>query len=230
MNGTDSTTGSKAASADEGDGSMADADKPPEPGGPHASAASSAPGVLADRLKVQRLPDGNTNDPQIDERWLQERLAAAVAHVVRPVERITVAIVGDEKMRALNRTHRGVPDTTDVLSFERGEDDDAIEADIVVCADEAARRATEMEHSIEQELLLYALHGVLHCAGFDDQTNEDFEAMHVEEDRILTAIGVGPTFARDPEGRKKCAGMDARDASGHDGRRKPKKRDRGRRT
>ena len=71
------------------------------------------------------------------------------------------------------------------------------------------------EDSIEQELLLYALHGVLHCAGFDDRTNDDFEAMHVEEDRILTAIGVGPTFARD--------------ASGHDGRRKPKKRDRGRR-
>jgi rRNA maturation RNase YbeY len=133
---------------------------------------------------------------------------AALTHVARPVERVTVTIVGDEKMRALNETHRGVSDTTDVLSFERREDEDAIEADIVICADEAARRATEFAHPIERELLLYALHGVLHCAGFDDQTNEDFEAMHVEEDRILTAIGVGPTFARD--------------SSGHDDRRAPK--------
>jgi probable rRNA maturation factor len=211
MDETDSTTRCTAASAGEDEGPAADADKPPEPGKPPAAAS---PAALVDRLEVQRLPDSNV--PDIDGRWLQDRLLAAVAHVAHPVDRITVAIVGDEKMRALNETHRGVSDTTDVLSFERREAGGAIEADIVVCADEAARRATEMGHPIEQELLLYALHGVLHCAGFDDQTNEDFEAMHVEEDRILTAIGVGPTFARD--------------ASGHDDRRKPKQRDRGRRS
>ena len=76
----------------------------------------------------------------------------------------------------------------------------SIEADVVVCVDEAARRSAELGHSLERELLLYALHGVLHCAGFDDQTDEGFEAMHAEEDRILSVIGVGPTFDRGSSG------------------------------
>jgi rRNA maturation RNase YbeY len=200
MKATRPTTQRTALSTDDGDGSAADADTPPEPAEPPASAANRAPEALAERVEVQRLPGDEPHHLSIDEPWLHDRLVAALTHVARPVARITVTIVGDEKMRGLNDAHRGVSDTTDVLSFERRDDDDAIEADIVICADEAARRATELEHTVERELLLYALHGVLHCAGFDDQTNEDFEAMHVEEDRILTAIGVGPTFARDSSG------------------------------
>jgi probable rRNA maturation factor len=213
MNVSKATTQRTALSTDDGDGSATDADTPPEPAEPPASAPTRAPEALDERVEVQRLPGDNAHNLSIDEPWLHDRLVAALSHLARPVARISVTIVGDEKMRALNQAHRGVSDTTDVLSFEPRDDDDAIEADIVICADEAARRATELEHSVEQELLLYALHGVLHCAGFDDQANEDFEAMHVEEDRILIAIGVGPTFARD--------------SSGHDDRRQPGTRDRG---
>jgi ssRNA-specific RNase YbeY (16S rRNA maturation enzyme) len=45
-------------------------------------------------------------------------------------------------------------------------------------------------------LLLYTLHGVLHCIGFDDHEEADFEAMHGAEDAVLAAIGVGPVFHR----------------------------------
>ena len=41
-----------------------------------------------------------------------------------------------------------------------------------------------------------ALHGVLHCTGFDDRDAAGAAAMHAEEDRILGAIGVGATFGR----------------------------------
>jgi probable rRNA maturation factor len=132
----------------------------------------------------------------LDLRWLRERLLAAVEHVPRPVGSVVVAVVGDERMTALNQRHRGVPAPTDVLAFEHSGAGEAIEADIVVCADEAARRAAQLGHRAEQELLLYALHGVLHCAGFDDRDETAAAAMHAEEDRILGAIGVGPTFAR----------------------------------
>ncbi len=96
-----------------------------------------------------------------------------------------------------------------------------MEADIVVCADEAARRATEFDdsvagpvvHPVEQELLLYALHGVLHCAGFDDHTRQGFNAMHAEEDRILSAIGVGATFSRGASGHDD----DSASSEGRDG-------------
>jgi probable rRNA maturation factor len=200
MSETDSTTRCTKASAEDGDGSAADPDNPAERSEPPPAETGPVVRAPLDRIEVVRLAGRGSNHVTIDTGWLREHLAAAVALVDKPVERIGITVVGDEKMRSLNQAHRGVADTTDVLAFEHREDDPAIEADIVVCADEAARRAAELDHTIERELLLYALHGVLHCAGFDDHTNEDFEAMHVEEDRILTAIGVGPTFARDASG------------------------------
>ncbi len=138
-------------------------------------------------------------DHPLDLPWLRERLLAALAHVPRPVASLVVSVVGDERMSDLNRRHRGEPATTDVLAFEHSRAPEALEADIVVCGDEAARRAAQLGHRAEQELLLYALHGVLHCAGFDDHDEGDSAAMHAEEDRILCAIGVGPTFARGGE-------------------------------
>jgi probable rRNA maturation factor len=188
MNASDTTSQNGEAWADDGDGSSPDADNPPERSAPPPA-----------EIEVRRA-EGDLSGPSIDMTWLGDRLREAVGHVGRPVAQIAVTIVGDDKMRGLNDTHRGVADTTDVLAFDRGEAGGPIEADIVICVDEAARRITELGHRIEQELLLYALHGVLHCAGFDDHTNEDFEAMHAEEDRILSAIGVGPTFDRDSSG------------------------------
>ncbi len=173
--------------ADDSGASPAD-DQPPE--SEHADAA----------VEVV-LPQGGGAGATADGQWLSGRLIAALEHIRRPVARITVGIHDDHAMLALNQAHRGVADTTDVLSFELSGPGDPIEADIAVCADEAERRAARMGHTIRQELLLYALHGVLHCAGFDDETAEGFEAMHAEEDRILTAIGVGPIFARDRSGR-----------------------------
>ncbi len=139
------------------------------------------------------------DDRHLDLRWLRERLVAALAHVPRQVSSLVVSVVGDEHMSELNRRHRGEPATTDVLAFEHSQAPEALDVDIVVCGDEAERRAAQLGHRTEQELLLYALHGVLHCAGFDDHDEGHSAAMHAEEDRILCAIGVGPTFARGGE-------------------------------
>ena len=120
----------------------------------------------------------------------------------RSLARVAVRIVDDAEMIRLNRRFAHADHTTDVLSFNlshwdlSGEEADSIHADIAVCADEAARRAAELGHPIERELLLYCLHGVLHCVGFDDHAEADYAAMHAEEDRILSAIGVGATFSR----------------------------------
>ncbi len=150
-----------------------DTDNPPEPGPIAVLAACAQP---------------------LDLPWLRGALEAALEHVSRPIRSLTVKVVDDATMLKLHEQHRGEAVTTDVLTFDASDPGGPVEADVVVCADEAARQAAERDHVIERELLLYALHGVLHCAGFDDRTPEDFEAMHAEEDRILTAVGIGPTF------------------------------------
>jgi probable rRNA maturation factor len=106
------------------------------------------------------------------------------------LSRLTVRLVVDAEMSRLHARHMNDPTTTDVLTFV-----DGAEADVAVCVDEARRRSAEMGHDLRRELLLYALHGLLHAVGFDDRTPADFERMHAEEDRLLAAIGVGATFA-----------------------------------
>jgi probable rRNA maturation factor len=65
----------------------------------------------------------------------------------------------------------------------------------VVCVPEARRRAAELGNPVRHELLLYALHGMLHLSGMDDRTLRQFRRMHHLEDAILRRLGVGPVFA-----------------------------------
>lgn len=134
------------------------------------------------------------SDRSIDYGWLTDRLARALPLIGRPVRRIGVSIVNDDQMRRLHEQHCGVAQTTDVLTFDQADKDGPIDADIAVCADVAERQSAEMNHRLERELLLYIVHGLLHCCGGDDHDAAAAAAMHAEEDRILEAIGVGATY------------------------------------
>jgi len=105
-------------------------------------------------------------------------------------------VVGDEEMAAAHARHSGVPGTTDVLTFDLREDPDGpLDADVMVCADEAERQAAARGHAVEREVLLYAVHAVLHCLGEDDRDEASAARMHAREDEVLRAIGVGATFS-----------------------------------
>ena len=95
--------------------------------------------------------------------------------------------------------HMGVSGTTDVITFNLAEgDEDALPArldtDLLICVDEARRQSERRSIPIERELLLYTIHGTLHCLGHDDHTTGDARAMHAREDAILESIGVGATY------------------------------------
>jgi probable rRNA maturation factor len=133
---------------------------------------------------------------EAERAWVQDRLSACLAHVPVPVARVTVEVIDDHRMTALHERFSNVPGTTDVLTFPASGPGEPVEVDIAICVDEAARQATSRGHELRRELLLYALHGVLHCTGFDDRTPAEHARMHAEEDRILQAIGLGVVYAR----------------------------------
>lgn len=114
---------------------------------------------------------------------------------------VRARIVGDDDMAALHARHSGIEGTTDVLTFDLRELPGApLDTDIVACLDVARRESAQRGHSPERELLLYILHGALHCLGFDDHTDEGFDAMHAAEDELLAAAGVGPVFHTSEKG------------------------------
>ena len=128
-----------------------------------------------------------------DADWLSAMFSRLSPLAAPALRRCSIRLVPDAEMRRLHAAHMNDPTTTDVLTFVDGD-----EADIAVCVDEARRRADELGHELRRELLLYGLHGLLHAAGFDDRTPEDFARMHAEEDRLLAAVGVAATFAPAP--------------------------------
>ena len=121
---------------------------------------------------------------------------------------MTVRVVGDAEMGRLHERHSGIAGTTDVLTFVGGEaiggdgalrpDGDGaagLEIDAATCTDEASRRCGEFGHGMREELLLYAVHALLHAVGFDDATPDLHARMHAEEDRLLQTLGHGALFA-----------------------------------
>jgi len=80
---------------------------------------------------------------------------------------LCVALVSDRRMRALNRQFRGKDYATDVLSFPS--EDRGFMGDIVIALGVAARQAREAGHSIQTELKVLALHGLLHLLGYDHE-------------------------------------------------------------
>lgn len=115
---------------------------------------------------------------------------------------VRATILDDDAMAAAHERWTGHAGPTDVLTSDLAEGDSArsrlLDVDILLGMGEAQRRGAELGHPAVRELLLYLVHGMLHCLGHDDHDPEAFDRMHRVEDEVLTAIGVGPTFAQGP--------------------------------
>ncbi len=103
--------------------------------------------------------------------WLR-RIAPARARGV-----VSVALVSDRKVRALNRTYRHKDYATDVLSFGQAPSPklrgpSPFLGDIVIARGVARRQAREARHSEQTELKILALHGLLHLLGYDHELDD----------------------------------------------------------
>ncbi len=143
--------------------------------------------------------------------WLHEGLAQAIALAGVTAGRLEVSVIDDAEMQRLHAEHCDDPDTTDVLTFDlrdhagdpgagNAEIPDqpvtTIDGDIMICRDEAERQAAIRGHDARTELLLYAVHGLLHLLGEDDHDEAAYQRMHEREDALLSQMGLGPVFAR----------------------------------
>ncbi len=106
---------------------------------------------------------------------------------------LSVALVGEAEIAHLNSTYRGVEGPTDVLSFECDEpepvdsDEPIAIGDVVIAPDVALRQASELGTTVEAELDLLLVHGVLHLLGYDHELDEDAAAMQARERAVLAA-------------------------------------------
>lgn len=117
-------------------------------------------------------------------------------------------LVDEEEIQRLNRETRNIDKVTDVLSFptmddikgrpilaeehaeELDEENRILLGSIVICAKRAKEQAEEYGHSYERELNYLAAHGVLHCLGYDHETEEQRAEMREKEEYAMQKLGL----------------------------------------
>ena len=126
---------------------------------------------------------------KIWQRWLKK--IERGLKIKKELE-ISIAIVGEEEIKKLNKIYRSQNQVTDVLSFS--ENDSRIKIDlsaknylgeIIICYPQAARQAKKMGHSVNQELELLLIHGFLHLLGYDHEKKKEAEVMRGLEQQIM---------------------------------------------
>jgi probable rRNA maturation factor len=173
-------------------------------------APSTAPNPVSPRPASIEVEISDTQSHLAADPDFIEALVRRVL-LLEGIERasISIALVDDPTIHAINRRHLSHDWPTDVITFVLSEPDDAtLAGELVVSAEMAAATALEAGVDPRSELALYVVHGLLHLCGLDDQSAEDADVMRRREGEILASEGLINTFplvagARpDDEGRE----------------------------
>lgn len=109
---------------------------------------------------------------------------------------VGIALVSDAAMRRLNRKFLGVDRPTDVLSFSLDRSGKRVRrrgqgylGDVVISVDRARVQAREVRHALRTEIVLLAVHGILHLLGYDDHRPADAARMRLRQRALTSGAG-----------------------------------------
>jgi probable rRNA maturation factor len=133
---------------------------------------------------------------------LLERAAQAVlAHQSNAVDAdLTLALTGDEQIQTLNRDFLGRDAPTDVLSFAADETDPQTGrrylGDVIISLPRAVEQSTARGGTLEAEIQLLVVHGVLHLLGYDHTRAEVKARMWAAQAEVLDRLGLPASIIR----------------------------------
>jgi probable rRNA maturation factor len=133
---------------------------------------------------------------EIDEISSLEKLAITAAEkALAGVDvDLSIAFTDDPTIHGLNNQYRGIDRATDVLSFSSEETDPESGrrylGDIVISYERATQQAVEANNSVNEEVSMLVVHGVLHLLGYDHDTPEAKDEMWSLQGEILLSLGI----------------------------------------
>ncbi len=129
---------------------------------------------------------------------LERAARATLLQQSAPDADLTLVLTGDAQIQALDRDFLGKDAPTDVLSFPASETDPETGrrylGDIVISVPRAEAQSISAGHSLEAELSLLVVHGVLHLLGHDHAGAEEKVRMWAAQSEVLTRLGISPTI------------------------------------
>lgn len=107
----------------------------------------------------------------------------ASVYKISPKKELSIAFVGGQEMKKINRIYRGLDKTTDILSFS-GESGDF--GELLIDYGQIKKQAAEFKVSVQKELIFILVHGLFHLLGYSDET----------EAKRLKMIKLGEAFMK----------------------------------
>jgi probable rRNA maturation factor len=129
-------------------------------------------------------------EPEMDLDWLEGTARQSLGFLGLEDTELSLVLCDDAFIQDLNRDYRGKDTPTDVLSFSQREGEDAdledpVLGDVVISLSTAMRQAEELGHTVETELVVLLVHGILHLLGHDHERPEEARVMADAEAELL---------------------------------------------
>lgn len=124
----------------------------------------------------------NLTTTPIDEGFLKKVAAKVLMEEKRDKKALSIAIIGQARMRKLNKRYRARNRVTDVLSFpgqKIGKEKFVVPpketeglGEVVICLHQVKKNGQRMGSSFERELATCLIHGILHLLDYEHEKNE----------------------------------------------------------
>lgn len=138
-------------------------------------------------------PPASTRRARLDALRIKSHAQQVLAGLGHARSELSLSLIDDVEMRALNASYRELDRPTDVLSFSLVEGEAAqhrgsLIGDVVISVDTASRQARARHRGLEEEVTRLMIHGILHLLGHDHEDERDAEVMRAEERRLWRLV------------------------------------------
>ncbi|MCP3983939.1 MAG: rRNA maturation RNase YbeY [bacterium] len=138
-------------------------------------------------------PPPEVNGPVFDADGFAHQAERLLKALEVPDAELSISLVDDRAMAAMNQRFRGREGPTDVLSFsllegEHAEHRGGMLGDVVLGLEVADRQAASLGHSLDEELLRLLIHGALHLLGFDHGLDHEAHVMQERERELRVQL------------------------------------------
>ena len=132
-----------------------------------------------------------------DKRWKKYDIDFdKIANVAGPKSKdaeVSITLTNDKEIHKLNKKYRGIDKSTNVLSFELG--DDLLLGDIYISLDTVKREAAAESISVAEHTAHMIVHGMLHLQGYDHIKDNEAKIMESKEVTIMKKLGYKNPYA-----------------------------------
>ncbi|MCK9280311.1 MAG: rRNA maturation RNase YbeY [Melioribacteraceae bacterium] len=130
----------------------------------------------------------NETDFLIDKMDIIEIIRIITKELSIKKYHLACSFMSQEAILGINKTHLGHDYYTDIITFNYGNENGKLEAEFYISPEEAENNSKRFKVKLKSELIRLIIHGILHCIGFNDKTNNEKKEMRMKENELINII------------------------------------------